>query len=277
MSVSSDSAEQMVRISLSGVEVALKLTGTAAKELALFLVAALKSAGKDGDGLKLRGKERMEHMLKSGKPLEVFSVKESDLQQFKDGAKQYGIVYCVLRDKNNSPDGLCDIMVKAEDASRVDRMVERFKFATVDKAKIEREIAKEKDGESPESPERSDADVPDKHLEADEGKAEAAKSGQAPHEKAAPRNPDAAKTTKSRLSAPSSGSKSNSAKGTSSKPSVRGELRDIAAANKKKAADAPTRETTPKSKSNKRQPAAQHTQPQGKRGANNRNSKSKGR
>ncbi|MDR0818352.1 MAG: PcfB family protein, partial [Oscillospiraceae bacterium] len=137
MNHSGDAAEQIVRMSLEGVEVVARITGTAAKELAVFLIAALKSDNAGNSKLKLKGKARLESMLKSGKPLEIFSVKESDLQTFAQGAKQYGIVYCVLRDRKNTPDGLCDIMVKADDAPKINRLVERFKFATVDKAKIE--------------------------------------------------------------------------------------------------------------------------------------------
>jgi len=139
---SGDAAEQIVRMSLEGVEVAAKISGTAAKEIAVFLIAALKSKSKK---LKLKGKARMTSMLKSGKALEIFSVKERDLQKFAQGAKQYGIVYCVLRNRKNTPDGLCDIMVKADDAPKISRVVERFKFAAVDKAKIESEIVKAKE------------------------------------------------------------------------------------------------------------------------------------
>jgi hypothetical protein len=141
MNHSGDAAEQIVRLSLEGVEVAARITGTAAKEIATFIVAALKSNDKK---LKLKGKARMASMLKSGKALEIFSVKDRDLQKFMQGAKQYGIVYCVLRNRNNTPDGLCDIMVKADDAPKISRLVERFKFATVDKAKIESEIMRAK-------------------------------------------------------------------------------------------------------------------------------------
>jgi len=133
-----DAAEQIVRMSLQGVEVAARVTGTAAKEIALLLIAALKND--DKDHTKLRGKERLNTMLKSGKPLEIFSVKESYLQKFAESAKEYGIVYCVLRNAKNCPDGLCDIMVKADDAPKISRLIERFDFATVDKARIESEI-----------------------------------------------------------------------------------------------------------------------------------------
>lgn len=43
MNHSGDAAEQIVRMSLEGVEVAAKITGSAAKEIGTFLVAALKS------------------------------------------------------------------------------------------------------------------------------------------------------------------------------------------------------------------------------------------
>lgn len=152
MNHSGDAAEQIVRMSLEGVEVAAKITGSAAKEVALLLMAALKS---NNSNLKLKGKARLTSMLKSGKSLEIFSVKESDLKTFVSGAKEYGIVYCVLRNPKNSPDGLCDVMVKADDAPKISRLVERFHFATVDKAKIEHELVVEKaarNGAAPEAP-----------------------------------------------------------------------------------------------------------------------------
>ncbi|MCL2222081.1 MAG: PcfB family protein [Oscillospiraceae bacterium] len=93
MNASGDAAEQIVRMSLQGVEVAARITGTAAKEIALLIIAALKSDNKGH--LKLKGKERLSAMLKSGKPLEIYSVNERDLERFSKAAKEYGIVYCV--------------------------------------------------------------------------------------------------------------------------------------------------------------------------------------
>jgi hypothetical protein len=174
MNHSGDAAEQIVRMSLEGVEVAARITGTAAKEIALLLLAALKSPEKNGQGgLKLKGKARLESMLKSGKALEIFSVKERDLKTFAQEAKRYGIVYCVLRNSRPSAskasglgaDGICDVMVKADDAPKINRLVERFKFATVDKAKIESEIVRdmearsEQPAEAPAKPE-TPGDVP---------------------------------------------------------------------------------------------------------------------
>ena len=143
MNHSGDAAEQIVRMTLEGAEVALKITGTAAKEIALLLIAALKSQENVGGHIKLKGKERLNSMLKATKELDIFSVKEHDLRTFVREAKNYGIVYCVLRNSKQDPDGLCDIMVKAEDSPKINRLVERFKFAAVDKARIESEVLRD--------------------------------------------------------------------------------------------------------------------------------------
>ena len=273
MSNGGDAAEQIVRMSLEGVEVAAKISGAAAKEIAIFLAAALKNKNSN---LKLKGKARMASMLKSGKALEIFSVKESDLQNFVQGAKQYGIVYCVLRNRKNSPDGLCDVMVKADDAPKINRVVERFKFAAVDKAKIESEIVKAKTektvGKEPDAPDKNDTEkLLDDLLPPEEGKAKPETESATQKETPAQKNPEAAKTAKTRPSEPTSASRSKSAGVTSSKPSVKEEIREIKAAQAKKEADEPKREEKAVSNKPKSKTASTtHRQPQ-----NNRKSKSK--
>jgi len=243
MNHSGDAAEQIVRMSLEGVEVVARLTGTAAKEMSLLLLAALKNNSQDS--LKLKGRARLTSMLKSGKPLEIFSVKESDLKQFMEGAKQYGIVYCVLRSTKNRPDELCDIMVKADDAPKISRMIERFKFATVDRAQIESEIVADRDtrtenpaaregleaNERPDAPPPTDVDALVDELLAPSTDASAP---EAPIPKETATNPSPAKTNPPPPSAPTSGSKPKSERGAFSRPSVREELRGIAAGMKNK-------------------------------------------
>jgi hypothetical protein len=122
-------------MSLKGIEVMAKISGEGAKNLAVYLYAVLKGQN------KTRGKIRLEGLLRSGKELKVFAVRNEDLQKFTQEAKRYGVLYCALRDKKDT-DGMCDIMVRAEDASKINRIVERFKLATVDTASIKSEIQK---------------------------------------------------------------------------------------------------------------------------------------
>ncbi len=106
MSYSGDAAEQVVRLSLETGEVAVKLAGEGAKQLAILLYAILR------EQKKTKGKTRLTNMLRSGKELKVFAVKDSDLQLFCREAKKYGVLYCVLKDRD-ATDGLTDIMGRA--------------------------------------------------------------------------------------------------------------------------------------------------------------------
>ena len=139
MNPGGDAAEQVVRMSLEGVEVAARITGTGAKNIAILLAAVLK------EEQKTRGKARMTNMLKSGKELKVYSIRQKDLKTFAKEAKRYGVLYCVLKDKNSKDgDAVVDVMARADDASKIQRITERFRFDTVDRATVIGEIAKEK-------------------------------------------------------------------------------------------------------------------------------------
>lgn len=135
MTTSSDAAEQLIRIYLEGAEVALKVSGVAAKNVA----AAMYAISQDKN--KTKGKIRLTSMLKTGKELKIFSIKREDLKKFAQEAKRYGVLYCALMDKaNKSPDGMVDIMVRAEDASKINRIVKRFNLTTLDQADVKKEI-----------------------------------------------------------------------------------------------------------------------------------------
>lgn len=133
---SSDSAEEVVRISLEGMEVALKVAGTGAKNMAVMIYTIMK------DKQQTKGKTRLTNMLKTGKPLKIFTIRAEDLKKFSQEAKKYGVLYCALADKKNSKiDGMVDIMVREEDASKMNRIAERFNFRDV--ASIKRELEQE--------------------------------------------------------------------------------------------------------------------------------------
>lgn len=139
MNYSGDAAEQVVRFSLEGMEVAMKITGTAAKEMAILLAAALKAEQKTA------GKARLSAMLKSGKELTVFSLPQKDLKKFVQEAKKYGVLYCTIREQGSKDENAAvDIITRAEDAPKINRVVERFKLAAVDTAEIVQNIEKAK-------------------------------------------------------------------------------------------------------------------------------------
>ena len=260
MSYSGDAAEQVVRLSLETGEVAVKLAGEGAKQLAILLYAILR------EQKKTKGKTRLTNMLRSGKELKVFAVKDSDLQLFCREAKKYGVLYCVLKDRD-ATDGITDIMVRAEDASKINRIFERFNLATVDMAEIRSEIERSRQEQQAEGPEAPAAAEPMTEQEVDElldAMLSPPPEGELPApERTAPEqdmdeflasvlgasptreegqteNPTEGRIEKSRQSEPTSKPKEPAAPGTSdpqerSRPSVRQALNDIKAEQKEKA------------------------------------------
>ena len=81
MNTSGEAAEQIVRMSLEGFEVAARITGAGAKNIAILLYSILK------EEKKTKGKARLTNMLRSGKELKVFTVKNGDLKKFTQEAQ----------------------------------------------------------------------------------------------------------------------------------------------------------------------------------------------
>lgn len=183
-----DAAEQVVRLSLEGFEVAAKLSGSAAKNVALLLVSVLKQEQ------KTKGKARLTNMIKSGKELKVFTIPNKDLKKFTEQAKRYGVLYCVLRDRNTKGDNVpIDIIARAEDASKIQRIVERFELGKVDKASIVSEAEKaiaDREAVEKEKPTKSKSEII----------MEEAVRNPMQKEERANTNPSVAKTDKSPLS-----------------------------------------------------------------------------
>jgi hypothetical protein len=261
---SGDAAEQVVRFSLEGFEVAAKLTGSAAKEVALLLAAVLKQEITQSN--KTHGKARLTSMIKSGKELKVFAIPQKDLKKFTEHAKRYGVLYCVLRDKNtNAPDAPVDIIARAEDASKIQRIVERFELGKVDKASIvseaERNVAER---------EAAKRDVPDKTQ--GEALTEEAVSEPSQKEQNEQENPTAAKTEKSPLSERRSEpvdtrTDKGAAKPADKKPSVREKLEryKAQAAKQKEEERAKPEKTKEKSTTQQRNGQTVHRQPSRKK------------
>ena len=279
MNTGGEAAEQIVRMSLEGFEVAAKITGAGAKNIAILLYSILK------EEQKTKGKARLTNMLRSGKELKVFTVKSGDLKKFTQEAKKYGVLYCVLADRGNKdPNAEVDVIARAEDASKISRIVERFNLASVDTASIVTEAEKSK-GEKGKAKDAKTTDTKDGQPEPDVGVEEKAEKDKLmdalmgkpmQKEENAP-NPSVAKTEKSPLSEPTLKQQRKPAEGATmakaEKPSVREELRKIKESRKEQEADvSPAKEKSPDRE--KKPPAGktEHKQPQKRK----RKPKSKG-
>lgn len=261
MNTGGEAAEQIVRMSLEGFEVAAKITGAGAKNIAILLYSILK------EEKKTKGKARLTSMLRSGKELKVFTVKSGDLKKFTQEAKKYGVLYCVLTDrKNKDPNAEVDVIARAEDASKISRIVERFNLASVDTASIVTEAEKSKDAKDgqpePDIGVQEKAEK-DKLLDELMGKP-VQKEENAP-------NPSVAKTEKSPQSELTLEQPKKSAEGatmTKEKPSVREELRKIKESRKEQKAEINTSVLDKSGASDRAKSAngkTEHKQPQRKK------------
>ena len=157
MNTSADAADQVVRMSLNGAEVALKVTGAGAKEVGVLLIKALKSTSHQQ--LKTKGSIRLNNLIRSGKKLDVAEVADGNLKEFCSTAKKYGILYTILKDRS-AKDGKTEIMYKSEDKEKIGRIFKKIGMLTVDMAEVKEDVQKDMSGQpAPEHTEHSEKDA----------------------------------------------------------------------------------------------------------------------
>ena len=237
MNLGSDPADQVVRYTLEGTEFALRLSGTAAKNFAVFVAAVLR------DQKKTRGKTNLTRLLREGKPLEFFSIPADRMREFAQEAKRHGLLFVPMRDRND-PEHI-EVAIWADDAAKVERIIDRMQLDVVETG--EAEIMTDVDHTEPEQAQEgsdqhpaqaADAPIP---FELDDADYDLGFTQPAPLS-AEPEDPPFSRSTRTSVprSAPPSASKNRSlnispalravqARAKGERPSVREELREIKA------------------------------------------------
>lgn len=121
MNMGGDAAERLVRDSLMITEEAVKLAGLGAKNLAALLVALAKEEE------KTHGPTHLTRLLRSGEELKLLPIKSEDLRQFRQLAKEYGVLFCPIKNKSLD-NGLNDILFPASAAASVNRVLEHMGY-----------------------------------------------------------------------------------------------------------------------------------------------------
>ena len=107
MQVGGEAADQVVKMRLEGAEFAIRVAGEGATRIMAILVSVLREEN------KTRGKARLDSMLRSGKELKVFTVKNSDLKKFTQEAKKYGVEFISYADSSGGVNILGPKMAEA--------------------------------------------------------------------------------------------------------------------------------------------------------------------
>lgn len=238
MNLGSEPADQIVRYTLEGAEVALKLSGLAAKNFAVFVYAVLK------DQKKTRGKTHLVRMLKEQRPLKFFTVPSSQMREFAQEAKKRGLLFVPIRNKQNP--GEVELVVFADDAAKVNRVMDHLNLDFV---------KSQAGGAAPEHPEQQ-APVQTESVPMENGPVEFAVGGMEDEFSVPARQEPAANFTPEEPGRSPSGNSSPSKDGSpispGPKPSVKKELQEIRKEQAEKG-KARERQAPPRQKSRKKQ------------------------
>ena len=156
MNTSGEAADQVVRMALQTGEVALKIYRGRSKAACRFDLCHFERSEKN---------KRQSAAGDTGphrETIDCILCERERHKEFVKEAKRYGVLYCAVRNPRGSKDGKVDLIVKEEDASRINRIVERFKFASVSEvAKIKSEIVRSREEKGAEAPDHKRAGQPE--------------------------------------------------------------------------------------------------------------------
>lgn len=119
MSEASAAADQLTREGIQFTEMTAKLAGLGAKNLAALVMALMK------DSEKLAGKTSLRRLLQDGKELKVVPLPKDKIAAFTREAKRYGVLFSIINDKESNE---VDLLVRAEDAAKINRIFERIHY-----------------------------------------------------------------------------------------------------------------------------------------------------
>lgn len=121
MSESSEAAEQMVRMMLSGGEAAIRLSGSAIKNSAALLLALARSHK------RVFGKVRLVQMLRETRDIRQFQMTPEQFRTFKKMAKKKKVLYSAIRDRLH-PSALVDVLLPITEVERANMVFEDIKY-----------------------------------------------------------------------------------------------------------------------------------------------------
>ncbi len=164
-----EAADQLVRMMLSGSEVAVRLGGSALKNM-LALTMALAKNNKT-----ISGKINLGKMLRETRDLRQFPMTPEQYRQFSKLAKKQKILFSAIRDKDGTGK-LIDVILPVTELDRANMIFERVGYLSPEPAAPQRE----------QKPPREERERPQKQRE-EKGKAVAPPERKPPQK--APREP----------------------------------------------------------------------------------------
>lgn len=141
MTNSGDAAETVVRVMLTGTEITLRLTASAAKNLLALSVALAKQHK------QISGKTRMKKILKDTRDIRVFPMTRAQYREFQKKAKPFRLLYASIRDRDGG--GQIDLVLPATELDRANLVFEKMLYRQADKSSGKETVEKPKEKEAP--------------------------------------------------------------------------------------------------------------------------------
>ena len=144
-----EAADQMVRMMLSTGEVAIRLSGSAAKNLLALTMALAK------DHKKLSGKVNMAKMLRETRDLRLFPMTPEQYKTFKRKAGKQKLLYSAILDQDGKGK-LVDVVMPVTELDRANLIIQRILY-TPQQAQTSSEKQDTPTAEQPSAPSKKDA------------------------------------------------------------------------------------------------------------------------
>ena len=145
-----EAADQMVRMMLSGGEVAVRLGGSAAKNLLAMSLALAKSHK------RISGKVRMRKMLQETRDLRVFPMTPEEYGTFKKQARGKGLLYAAIKDTKTSsaPGGMIDVILPTTEVDRANLVFQQMMYQQPAPSQQDRPDLEKPPEKKPEAPKK---------------------------------------------------------------------------------------------------------------------------
>ena len=138
---SGDAAETVARVMLTGTEITLRLTASAAKNLLALSVALAKQHK------QISGKTQMKKILKDTRDIRVFPMTRAQYRAFQKKAKPFRLLYASIRDRDSS--GQIDLVLPDTERNRANLVFEKKLYRQEDKSSGKETVEKPKEKEEP--------------------------------------------------------------------------------------------------------------------------------
>lgn len=162
-----EAVEKAVHILLSGAEIVLRLTASALKNTAAFLLAMARNHK------KVYGKTRLVKLLQQTRDLQCIQMTKEQFKAFQQDSKPLGILYAAVQDKRGP--GAVALILPATELSRANNLLERLRVVPETRTEVPREKEprqrqESRDSREPVQRERSSIEERLKDIQAEQRK-----------------------------------------------------------------------------------------------------------